>query len=88
MYCLPDGLTKAAAAAEVARRTGATTTLAAGDSLLDAELLRAADRSIRPAHGELHDARWSAPGTAVTAASGIAAGQEIAEWLLEGATAP
>ena len=44
--------------------------------------------SIRPAHGELHDAGWSAPGTAVTAASGIAAGQEIAEWLLERATAP
>jgi len=88
VYCLPDGLTKAAAAAEVARRTGATTTLAAGDSLLDVELLQAADRSVRPAHGELHDARWTAPGTDVTAARGIAAGQEIAEWLLERATAP
>ncbi|MDL4771337.1 MULTISPECIES: HAD family hydrolase [Thermomonosporaceae] len=86
VYCLPESLTKAAAAAEVARRTGATTTLAAGDSLLDIELLEAAGAAIRPAHGELHDTGWSSPGTAVTAAAGIAAGEEIADWLLARAT--
>lgn len=88
VYCLPTGLTKAAAAAEVARRTGASTLLAAGDSLLDIELLEAADLSIRPAHGELHGTGWTSPATAVTAARGIIAGEEIAAWLLERATAP
>ncbi|MFF4234757.1 HAD family hydrolase [Actinomadura geliboluensis] len=88
VYCLPACLTKAAAADEVARRTGATATLAAGDSLLDTELLEAADRSIRPAHGELHDTGWTSPTTAVTSGRGIAAGQEIAEWLLTRANEP
>ncbi|MEU5881522.1 HAD family hydrolase [Spirillospora sp. NPDC047279] len=83
VYCLPETLTKADAAAEVARRTGATATLAAGDSLLDIELLEFADAAIRPAHGELHDTGWSSPRTAVTAAHGIAAGEEIVGWLLE-----
>jgi hypothetical protein len=88
VYCLPTCLTKAAAAEEVARRAGASATLAAGDSLLDIELLEAADLSIRPAHGELHDTGWTSPRTAVTAARGITAGEEIAEWLLEAATKP
>ncbi|TMQ91007.1 HAD family hydrolase [Actinomadura soli] len=88
VYCLPAGLTKAAAAAEIARRTGASTTLAAGDSLLDIELLEAADFSVRPAHGELHDTGWTSPATAVTTARGVLAGQEIADRLLERATAP
>ena len=88
IYCLPAGLSKAAAATEIARRTGATVTLAAGDSLLDIELLEAADLSVRPAHGELHDTGWTSPATAVTAARGIAAGQEIAGWLLERAATP
>jgi hydroxymethylpyrimidine pyrophosphatase-like HAD family hydrolase len=83
VYCLPAGLTKAAAAEEVARRTGAETMLAAGDSLLDIELLEAATASIRPAHGELHDTGWSAPATSVTATAGILAGEEILGWLLE-----
>lgn len=83
VYCLPTGLTKAAAAEEVARRTGAETMLAAGDSLLDIELLEAATASIRPAHGELHDTGWNAPTTAVTTARGVLAGEEIVGWLLE-----
>lgn len=83
VYCLPVSLTKAAAAAEVARRTGAATTLAAGDSLLDIELLEAAGAAVRPAHGELHDTGWTSPGTSVTASRGVAAGQEIAGWLLD-----
>jgi hypothetical protein len=88
VYCLPEILTKAAAAAEVARRTGAEVMLAAGDSLLDTELLQAADAAIRPAHGELHDTGWTASHTAVTGAQGIAAGEEIIGWLLDRAAAP
>ncbi|OLT36971.1 HAD family hydrolase [Actinomadura sp. CNU-125] len=88
VYCLPSGLTKAAAAAEVARRTGAASMLAAGDSLLDVDLLDAADAAVRPAHGELHDTGRTSPTTSVTASGGIVAGQEIAEWLLSRAAAP
>jgi hypothetical protein len=78
LYCLPAGLTKAAAATEIARRIGASMLLAAGDSLLDRDLLDAADAAVRPAHGELHDTGW--PGAHVTAARGIAAGEEIVRW--------
>jgi len=81
VYCLPETLSKAAAAAEVADRVDAQVMLAAGDSLLDTELLQAADAAIRPAHGELHDTGW--PGASITAARGIAAGEEIAGWLLD-----
>ncbi|MFE5094970.1 HAD family hydrolase [Streptomyces sp. NPDC056638] len=77
IYAVPGPLTKSAAMSEVARRTGATLTLAAGDSLLDADLLLAADRAWRPAHGELADTGWSAPHVDVTAEHGVAAGEEI-----------
>lgn len=77
IYAVPGPLTKSAAMNEVARRTGATLTLAAGDSLLDADLLLAAHRAWRPAHGELADTGWSAPHVDVTAEYGVAAGEEI-----------
>ncbi|MER5845706.1 HAD family hydrolase [Streptomyces sp. NPDC002012] len=77
IYAVPGPLTKSAAMNEVARRAGATLTLAAGDSLLDADLLLAADRAWRPAHGELADTGWSAPHVDVTAEHGVAAGEEI-----------
>ncbi len=86
VYCLPGPLTKSAAAAEVASRAGASRLLAAGDSLLDAELLAAADAAVRPAHGELHESRHT--GAAVTAAAGVLAGEEITSWLLARALAP
>lgn len=85
LHLVPDGLSKAAAVEEVRRRSdpgGAL--LAAGDSRLDVDLLRAADAAIRPAHGELHALGWHAPHVAVTAANGIRAGEEIADWLLGG----
>ncbi len=78
-YAIPRGLTKEAALAELARRTGATTVLAAGDSLLDRGILGFADRAIRPAHGELH-------GLAVTRHAGVRAGEEIVSWLSESTT--
>ncbi|MFF9505455.1 HAD family hydrolase [Streptomyces sp. NPDC014724] len=82
IYAVPGPLTKSAAMNEVARRTGATRALAAGDSLLDADLLLAADRAWRPAHGELADTGWSAPHVEVTAGRGVAAGEEILRHLL------
>ncbi|HEY2297573.1 MAG TPA: HAD family hydrolase [Jatrophihabitans sp.] len=88
LYWVPDQLTKSAAVAEVAARLAAQHVLAAGDSLLDVDLLLAADRAIRPAHGELHDQGWSAPHVTVTTASGIAAGAEIMNWFSVAAGSP
>ena len=80
LYWTPTGLTKAAAVAEVADRIGAELVLAAGDSLLDRELLAYADRGIQPAHGELSSSGWSAPRVERTRTAGVLAGQEIVEW--------
>jgi hypothetical protein len=80
LYWVPAALTKSAAVAEVARRSGCERVVAAGDSLLDVDLLLAADRGIHPRHGELFDQGWSAPTVERTAASGIRAGEEIVTW--------
>ncbi|MFJ4875532.1 HAD family hydrolase [Streptomyces sp. NPDC088745] len=77
VYVVPAPLTKSAAVREVARRSGARLTLAAGDSLLDADLLLAADRGWRPGHGELADEGWSAPHVTALEEAGVAAGEEI-----------
>ncbi|MGW7438358.1 HAD family hydrolase [Streptomyces sp. NPDC054849] len=77
IYAVPRPLTKSAAMYEVARRTGASTTLAAGDSLLDADLLLAADAAWRPGHGELADAAWTAPTVTALTTAGVLAGEEI-----------
>lgn len=82
IYAVPGGLTKVAAVAEIARRVGAGAVLAAGDSLLDADMLEAADFGVRPAHGELHDLGWARPRVAVTDAAGVLAGEEILDRLL------
>lgn len=80
LYWVPDGLTKSAAVAEVARRCDAALVLAAGDSLLDVDLLLAADLGIHPRHGELFDSGWSAPTVTTTASAGIVAGEEVLTW--------
>ncbi|MFJ2741212.1 HAD family hydrolase [Streptomyces sp. NPDC087440] len=77
VYVVPAPLTKSAAVREVARRTGARLTLAAGDSLLDADLLLGADRGWRPGHGELADEGWTAPQVTALEETGVAAGEEI-----------
>jgi len=83
VYLVPASLTKGAAAREVADILGAGSLLTAGDSLLDADLLESADEAIRPAHGELHEAGWSRDHVAVTAATGVMAGEEIVRWMLD-----
>jgi hypothetical protein len=67
----------------VVRRTGATAVLAAGDSLLDADLLEMADLAVRPAHGELHEIGWRRPHLEVTDASGVLAGEDIVRRMLD-----
>ncbi|MCL8017889.1 HAD family hydrolase [Streptomyces sp. AS02] len=77
IYAVPKPLTKSAAMHEVARRTGADLTLAAGDSLLDADLLLAADRGWRPGHGELADTEFTAPAISALPERGVLAGERI-----------
>nr|WP_326828240.1 sucrose-6-phosphate hydrolase [Parafrankia discariae] len=77
VYLVPAALTKQAAVAEVARRAGASRVLAAGDSVLDAPMLAAADLAVRPAHGELHEQGWQAPNLTVTTAAGVLAAEEL-----------
>ncbi|MGW0816107.1 HAD family hydrolase [Streptomyces viridiviolaceus] len=85
VYAVPVPLTKSAAVREVARRTGADLTLAAGDSLLDADLLLAADRGWRPGHGELADAGWTAPTVSALPERGVLAGERILREFLRAA---
>ncbi|MGY1884126.1 hypothetical protein ACI799_02320 [Blastococcus sp. SYSU DS0753] len=80
LYVVPRPLTKAAAMREVARRAGATTTLAAGDSLLDITMLAAADRGVRPGHGEIAESGWQMPSVDVVSSTGIQAGVDILRW--------
>jgi hypothetical protein len=80
LYFVPQALTKSAAVAEIARRTDAGPVLAAGDSLLDADLLEAADRGIVARHGELVASGWTAPHVSVTSEIGVRAGEEIVRW--------
>ncbi|WP_313896978.1 HAD family hydrolase [Streptomyces sp. GC420] len=77
IYAVPQPLTKSAAVREVARRTGATEILAAGDSLLDADLLLAAHRGWRPGHGELADSGWTSPAITALRERGVLAGERI-----------
>jgi hypothetical protein len=77
LYCVPDAVNKSAAVAEVHRRLGAPTVLAAGDSLLDQRMLEEAHFAFRPAHGELHDAAFTRHNLEVTARRGILAGEEL-----------
>lgn len=80
LYWVPQALTKSAAVAEVAQRTGSTTVIAAGDSLLDADMLSAADRGIVARHGELVASGWQAEHVEVTDARGIDAGEQVVDW--------
>ena len=78
---VPRPLTKAAAAVEVRHRLGGGPLLAAGDSLLDADLLDVADAAIRPAHGELAEAGFTRDHLTVTDTTGVRAGEEMLAWM-------
>ncbi|MGY1652164.1 hypothetical protein [Geodermatophilus sp. SYSU D01119] len=86
VYVVPAGLSKAAGLLRLRRLLAgegpAPRLLCAGDSLLDAPMLLAADAAVRPAHGELHEQGWTGARVAVTGATGAAAGEEIVRWLL------
>lgn len=83
LYLVPRPLTKAAAVAEIAGRTDANTVHAAGDSLLDIDLLEYADAGLHPGHGELAESGWTAPHVRRLTETGVLAGQRIAEWFAQ-----
>lgn len=82
IYAIPSSLSKEHAMFEVADRVSAGQTLAAGDGALDAGLLMAADRAIRPPHGELAVNGWHHPGVEVAARPGVLAADDITDWFL------
>ena len=82
LYFVPEPLDKAAAVREVARRMSADTVFAAGDALLDAELLRSADRGVHPSSGELAEINWVAPGVHRVPGTGARGGEQIVDWLI------
>lgn len=96
IYAMPHPVTKSAAIAHVRERLigdglllAEAPVLAAGDGRLDADLLEYADRAIRPRHGELEQAGWTADNLRITDSSGIIAGEEILHWFAElSATVP
>ncbi|NAZ86941.1 HAD family hydrolase [Kineococcus sp. T90] len=88
LYAVPRPLTKSAAVAEVARRGGYDGFVAAGDSLLDVDLLVAARAAVRPGHGELFRTGWEHPRVRLLASRGAAAGEETARWLLAALAPP
>jgi hydroxymethylpyrimidine pyrophosphatase-like HAD family hydrolase len=87
LYCVPAALTKSAAATWIALQIGADRWVAAGDSLLDRDLLEAADAAVMPVHGELAQSGWTARHVAVAPGDGVAAGEWIVDWLLGQAAA-
>lgn len=78
LYFMPESITKSGAMEYVKEEVGADFVVAAGDSLLDLDLLESADKGILAAHGEAvrSNAQISSHIT-VTDLKGIKAGEEI-----------
>ena len=83
VYLVPTVLSKGWAVELLRERLGAGEVLAAGDSLLDAELLEVADRAMLPRDSELHRSGFARDHVVVTAEPGIRAGEEIACWMAD-----
>lgn len=78
LYFMPESITKAAAMEYVKERLGASYVFAAGDSLLDLDLLESADYSMLASHGEAVRSAVPVSGHIhKTDRHGIKAGEEI-----------
>lgn len=85
-YLVPPMLSKGRAVALVAERLGWDRFVAAGDALLDLDMLHRAAEAIVPAHSEMLEPHNIGPhplppGTAVTGTKGLDGTAEIAAWL-------
>jgi hypothetical protein len=81
VYCVPEPLTKAHAIGVVRERLALTRLYAAGDSLLDTDLLEAAEEGLMPRGSELDRSGWRRAHVKVTSSTGVMAGEEVATWL-------
>ena len=79
IYLVPNAINKGAALQFVQELSGASHSVAAGDSLLDESLLLAANYSMAPSHGELFRRNTTSDHYEFTKASGILASEEILE---------
>ncbi|ANU12164.1 hypothetical protein BBH88_05840 [Planococcus antarcticus DSM 14505] len=78
LYFMPESITKAGAMEYIKERLGASYVIAAGDSLLDLDLLESADYSILASHGEaVKSAVPTSEHIHRTDKYGIKAGEEI-----------
>ncbi|PSL34350.1 hydroxymethylpyrimidine pyrophosphatase-like HAD family hydrolase [Planomicrobium soli] len=78
LYFMPESITKARAMEYVKQRLQADYVVAAGDSLLDLDLLESADEGLLAAHGEaVQNDRALSSHIRVTKHTGIKAGEEI-----------
>ena len=89
LYLVPRNVNKKSAVQYIKDKEGMSRVVAAGDSLLDLDMLKAADLALAPAHGELYSLYLQGiPGLEkirFTQISGIEAAEEILEsvpWLL------
>lgn len=80
LYCVPAALSKASGLARLREVREASVVLAAGDSLLDAGMLEAADHALVPSDSELTRVGWTHPRATLTEATGLMAGEEIVRW--------
>lgn len=77
LYLVPEPLGKGRAVSALAESYGAVL-LAAGDSLLDVDMLDRATYAVRPSHGEIHDSEIDGDGRwHVTPSSGPRAAEEL-----------
>ncbi|MEA2234667.1 MAG: hypothetical protein QOD83_4483 [Solirubrobacteraceae bacterium] len=83
LYAMPAGIGKGPAVRYLCERLGVETLLAAGDSVLDSEVMRDADVAWCPCDAELVALDQVPPGTLVTTREHVASGQQIALAALE-----
>lgn len=81
-YLTPAPLTKGAGVSRLLERTGLPLAAAAGDSVLDADMLALAAEALTPAGSYLDTHGWSHPtGERTHRRGGPLAGEEVAHWL-------
>ena len=83
LYLVPQNVNKKAAIQYIKKKEGMSRVVAAGDSLLDLDMLKAADLALAPAHGELYSLYLQGISglekIRFTQKSGIQAAEEILE---------
>lgn len=78
VYIMPTCINKSAALQFVAERIAANTVIAAGDSMLDFDMVLSATHGFIPSHGEAnHKGGYLPPHVSITTQTGVLAGEEI-----------